>query len=1048
MQIKKFKTIVTSLLAVTLSAAAYAQSGPVMVTGCVKEGDANGEELTGVAVSVKGAIGGVITDIFGNYNIQAPADGILTFTYVGYTPQEVAIKGRTTIDVYMQPLSNDLDELVVIGYGVQRKSDITGSISSVDGKALNDVPVASALQALQGKAAGVNIIQNTGAPGSATTIKIRGTGTINDADPLYVVDGFIVDDITHINPSDIANVEVFKDAASSAVYGSRAANGVVAITTKSGAEGKTKITFDAYAGISNPWKKIDVMDIEDYALLYDYMNNSIRYSQDGQLFMTKNDQGAYEFSQAKYANLDTIRNNTCRNWWDAVTRTGVKQNYNIAVSGGTDKTKFMVSANYYKEDGIVKGSDYNRFNARMNLNHKLASWLEMNANMTFTQENKQAVPEGQSSILKQALYQSPLTFLKDIKGYWATSHPIAVLDRYHDKTRKNRFDMNLGLTATFLKYFTYQFKASYYIIPTDRNTFTEVNKLNEDFSMPTDLTSVYRQDEKTSKWEINNLLTFNWRDDNNNLTVLVGQTAEGYKYQWHQSTRKGTVSNDESQWYLSSAYTGDKTYGLESDWTAVGILGRINYSLYDRYLLQVNMRIDGSSKFSKSNRWGYFPSVSVGWRFNNEAFLRDLEWLNLGKLRVGYGILGNNRIDELARYTYLASQYNYPYGVGNHILQPGVIATVLGNPDIKWEKAKTFNAGVDFGFFNNRLSASVEYFNKRTDDMLLEVPTVLSAGLTSDPMTNAGSVRNYGWEFSATHRNAVGDWRYEVGFNLSWIKNKVISLGTGNEPIYGGYLSEGSILDYVTKTEVGRPIGSFYGYVVEGIFQSTDEVAKSAQYEQGKNKADQTTRAGDFKFKDLNGDGQITPEDRTYLGSPLPDFVFGVPMSAGWKNWDLNLFFQGQTGNKIFNVMEYYLNQPSTGNVYADFHTSHWSGQLTEERAFWPLNTTSMIPDADNSDAPRNYRASNFYVKDGSYLRLKELRLSYTLPRNLTSRWGIDNVILSATAYNLLTFTKYNGLDPEVGRVVGTEGNNLNMGIDHGNYPQARSFTFGIKVSL
>ena len=1040
----KYLRTAICIIASFFTFASYGQK--IDITGAVLD-SINKEPLIGVTVMEKGTTNGVSADFDGKFKIQAAPKATLIFSCVGYTSKEVKLSGQRNITILMQQASKTLDEFVVIGYGIQRKSDITGSISSISGKDVNDVPVASALQALQGKASGVNIIQNTGAPGSNTTIKIRGTGTVNDADPLYVVDGFIVDDINHINPNDIANIEIFKDAASSAVYGARAANGVVSITTKSGESGKTKITFDGYVGISNPWKKIDVMGVDDYALMQDYINGTSIYSSDGRLYYSKNDDNSYQFDNHKYFLVDTIRRNSPSNWWDAITRTGFKQQYNISVSGGNEKTKFMVSASYYDEKGIVNTSDYKRFNTRININQKLASWLNMTANLSYANEDRNIVPEGSNSVLKRALYQNPLIYTYDTRGYWSEDHPLAMIDRNHNKINRDRFDMNLNLSADITKYLVYQFKASYYLVPETTNKFTEVNNLETDFAM-TDLTTVYKMKTSTNKWEINNLLTFNWYNDIHNITVLAGQTAEGYKYGYQESTRKGTPSNAKDQWYLSSAFTGDKTYGLDREWTAVGVIGRINYNVLDRYLLQANIRADGSSKFSKNNRWGYFPSVSVGWKFSSEPFMQRASWMDLGKLRVGWGILGNNRIDELARYTYLTNQYNYPYGQGNHILQPGITATTLGNPDIKWEKTETFNVGLDFAFLRNSITFGIEYFNKHTTDMLLAVPTVSSAGLDTDPMTNAGAVRNYGIETSLSYKKQINKFGFEVGFNLSWIKNKVTSLGTGNEPIYGSYLSEGSIVDYVTKTAVGMPIGSFYGYVTDGIFNTYEEVKASAQYEPGKLDHEQTTRPGDFRFKDLNGDGKITAEDRTYLGSPLPDFVFGIPLQFSYGDFDLNIFFQGQTGNKIFNVMDYYLYNAAEGNVYADIRSKHWSGQLAENRAFFPLNTDAEVPDLDSSDSPRNFRSSDFFVKDGSYLRLKELRLSYNVPKKLISKWKIDNLSFSLTAYNLLTFTGYDGFDPEVGKVSGTESNNLSMGVDHGNYPQARSFTLGFKIGL
>ncbi len=1005
------------------------------------------EPVIGAAVIVKGSNVGTATDINGNFSINASKDAILVISGFGFDTVEVAINGRTHIDIELKASSEILDEVVVIGYGVQKKSDVTGSISSVSGKDLNNVPVASALQALQGKASGVNIIQNSGAPGGATTIKIRGTGTINDADPLYVVDGFIVDDITHINPNDIANIEILKDAASSAVYGARAANGVVAITTKGGEKGKVSVTFDGYVGFSNPWKEINVMNTEEYALMRDYVNGTSVYSADGRIYNTKNPDGSFIFDDHKKFLVDTIRANSPKKWWDAITRTGIKQQYNLAVSGGNDNTKYMVSGSYYNEKGIVKSSDYARFNVRMNLQQKLANWLDFIANLSYSNEDRDLIPDGSSSVLKRVLNQNPMVMTYNSVGYWTEDHPLAQIARFHRNVKRDRFDGNITLSANFLRFFNYQFKASYYVTPETTNQFAEVNSLETDFLM-TDLSTIYKYKTHTNKWEINNLLTFNWNNSIHSVTALAGQTAEGYSFSTQESTKKGTASNDPSQWYLSSGFTGDKNYGYDRKWTAVGFIGRVNYNLLDRYLLQANIRVDGSSKFSKNNRWGYFPSVSLGWKFSSESFLRDNTWLTLGKLRVGWGKLGNNRIDELARYTYLTSQLNYAYGQGTHILQPGSAALTLGNDNIKWEKTETYNVGLDLAFLNNKILFGVEYFNKRTTDMLLAVPTVPSVGLDVDPMTNAGAVKNYGVETQLTYRNSFGKFSFDVGFNFSWIKNKVTSLGTGNEPIYGSYLGEGSIQSDVTKTAVGRPIGSFYGYVTDGIFQSYDEVKASAQYEPGKMDSEQTTRPGDFRFKDLNGDGKITADDRTYLGSPLPDFVFGVPINLQYDGFSLSLFFQGQTGNKIFNVMDYYLYNAAEGNCYADLREKHWSGQISEPRAFYPLNTNNEVPDLDPNDAARNFRASDFLVKDGSYLRLKEVRFSYTFPQSKIAKLGLSSLTLSATAYNMLTFTKYDGFDPEVGKVTGSEGNNLSMGVDHGNYPQARSFSFGLKFGF
>jgi TonB-linked SusC/RagA family outer membrane protein len=1020
----------------------------ISVTGSVLD-SGNREPLIGVTVIEKGTGNGTATDFEGKFTLKTAPEATLTFSYLGYIAKEVNAGNGEEILVLMEEQARLLDELVVIGYGVQKKSDLTGSISSISGRDVNEVPVASVLQALQGKAAGVTVIQNTGAPGSATTIKVRGTGTVNDADPLYVVDGFIVDGIDHLNPNDIAHVEIFKDAASSSIYGARGANGIVAITTKNGEKGGTKITFDSYVGVSTPWKTIPVLDAGQYALVQDYINGTSLYSADGRLYYSK-DPATQElyFNDRKFNDMDTIRRGSPGNWWDAITQTGIKQQYNLAVSGGNEKNRYLVSGSYYDEKGIVNTSAYNRFNTRMNLNSELTKWLQLAANMSYAWEDRDNVPEGRNSVLKLALYQNPMAFTYNERGYWRESHPLAVLDRNHDNMQRHRLDVNLSLNAQIGKLLNYQFKISDYVIPETISQFAEVDKLDEDFVM-TDLSSVYKRRNLTNKWEMNNLLTFAWKNTTQDITVLAGQTLEGYQNSFQESTKKGTASNDSELWYLTGGYTGDKTYGYDREWTAVGFVGRLNYNLLDRYLFQANFRADASSVFSERNRWGYFPSLSFGWKFISESFMQNQRVISFGKLRVGWGQLGNNRIDEMARYTLLNTQYNYPFGVGNHILYPGITATSVGNPDIRWEKTETANIGLDLGFFGNSLNFSAEAFNRLTTDMLLRVPVPISAGQNDAPMVNAGSVRNRGIEFSFNYKNNINRFRYELGFNVSYIKNEVVSLGTGNEPVWGGWLDESNINDFVTKTDVGRPIGSFYGYVTDGIFNTEEEIRASAQYDYGKNDFEQTTRPGDFRFVDLNGDGQITAEDRTYLGSPMPDFTFGIPLSLGYGNFDLTVFLQGQTGNKVFNVTDYYLNNAASGyNLYADIREKQWSGQLRDDRAFLPLNLNGSVPDLRNSDLNRNFRASDFMLHDGSYIRLKEVKLSYNFDKKISSKLFVHDLSLYIGAYNLLTFTRYNGFDPEVGKLIGTEGNNINMGIDHGTYPQSRTVTIGLKATL
>lgn len=1001
------------------------------------------EPLPGVSVMIKDQFAtAVMTDIDGKFTIKAPKGAELVFSFIDYNPSTVKVTSDAPLTVDMTRKSLMLEEVVAIGYGVQKKSDITGAISSISSDDIERTPVSNPIQALQGRASGVQVMQNTGAPGAASTIKIRGTGTVNDSDPLYVVDGFIVDNIDHINPNDIASMEVLKDAASSSIYGARSANGVLLITTKSGEKNKLRVVFDTYVGFSNPWKKIDVMGVEDFALMRDYVEGHTNYSYLGQIYHTRDKQGNDVFDDGKYHRLDSIRNTSPSSWWDAVTRTGIKQSYNLNISGGGEKTQYMVSGSYYNEKGIVRTSDYERFTMRMNLNNHLTSWMTLRTNMLYTHDDKSRVPEGQNSVLKRSLHQSPLVSTYNVYGYWQENHPLAILDRYHNDDKNDRLDLNLSLDINLGKYFKYQFKFSNYTNFYNRYLFAEVAKLEENFVLPDDLTSVTRYSTRNNKLEMNNIVTFDWSKNKHSVSAVVGQTLEKYNLENVRAVKQGTPGNSENLRYLDAAYFGDWAEGGLREWNALGFLGRVNYSFDNRYLLQANFRADASSKFSKKDRWGYFPSASVGWRFSSEEFMRSLTALSFGKLRVGWGLLGNNRIDEYARYTIINNEFNYSYGLGNHTTQSGATATSLGNDHLKWEKTTSYNIGLDLGFFNNMLTATFEYYDKKTSDMLLRVPVSIAAGLNNAPMVNAGDVSNRGFEATINYNQRLRDFSWSVGFNLSYNKNKVTSLGLGDEPIYGGYLEEPSIQNYVTRTEVGMPIGYFYGYVTDGIFQTPEEVAHSAQN-------DGITQPGDFRFKDLNNDGKIDANDRTYLGSPHPDFVFGVPITVQYKNFSLSMFFQGQWGNKIFNVMEYYLNSAhGTGNVYADLRQNHWSGSYVADRQFWPANPNGTVPDLDTADRPFNYRASDFYVKNGSYVRLKDVRFTYTLPSKLAQKLYMQDALVYVSAYNLLTFTKYNGLDPEVGRNDGTESSNLYLGVDHGNYPQSRQFMVGLKLTF
>ena len=979
---KIFSRLLVLLLLSAINLSVAAQN--ITVTGTVVD-PAENEPLIGATIRAKGTSAGVATDIDGNYSISVPPKSTLIISSIGYETKEIAVDGRTHIDIQMTSTSAMLDEVVVIGYGVQRKSDITGSISSVSGKDVNDVPVSSALQALQGKASGVNIIQNSGAPGGATTIKIRGTGTVNDADPLYVVDGFIVDDINHINPNDIANIEIFKDAASSAVYGARAANGVVAITTKGGEKGKVSVTFDGYVGFSNPWKKIKVMDTENYAMMLDYINGTTLYSEEGRLYQTKQDDGSFKFDEHKKFLIDDVRNNAPANWWDAITQTGVKQQYNVAVSGGNDNTKFMVSGSYYNEKGIVKSSDYQRFNVRMNLQQKLTSWLDLIANLSYANEDRELIPEGQSSVLKRALYQNPMVKTLDDAGlYWREDHPLAQLERYHRSINRDRADMNLTLSANW-KWFNYQFKVSYYTTPETTSQFTEVGKLEEDFVM-TDLSTVYKYKTHTNKWEINNLLTFNWNNKVHSITALVGQTAEGYKYSFQESTKKGTASNDPSQWFLSSGFTGDKTYGLDRKWTAVGVIGRVNYNVLDRYLLQANIRMDGSSKFAKNNRWGTFWSVGGAWLINKESWF-DASWVQELKLKASIGSQGNDNIGDFL--------YTDRFNIINSNNSLGTSFKSKGTKDITWETNTNFNIGAEFQLWN-RVTGSIEYYRRKTSDMLFSFTVAPSLGYASY-MDNVGNMVNSGVEMDFNvNIFDTRNFTWDVNVNISTLKNRITMLDpdklitteyTADGKGYKGY-SNGSFF-------IGEDLSMFTWRLKE--YAGVNEKGESLFYKNVKDEAGNIT-GRETTTNHAQADYYITEESsipKVYGGFGTKLKVYGV---------DFGINFTYQIGGKQYDgTYAYFMSSPygTAGYNYHKDLLNSWT----------PENTNTNIPRFQMNDQYSGEMSTRF-LTNASFLNIQNINVGYTLPSKWTRKLAINSLRVYMSAENVFYWSKRKGFDP------------------------------------
>lgn len=1026
---------------------AYAQS---TVSGTVVDA-ATHEPLIGASVTVEGASAGTTTDLDGRFSLSAvPASGVLSISYVGYLRQNKEYKAGDDLTIMLSEDRQALDEVVVIGYGVQRKSDLTGSVASIDPDELNSVAATNVVAAMQGKVSGVEIVQNSGAPGASTSIRIRGMGTVNDSDPLYVVDGIMMDNIDHIPSEEIASLEVLKDAASAAIYGSRAANGVVLITTKSGdkSEKKLNITASFSGGFSQVANAPDIFSPYDFARFSDYVHNAPAYTQIG-------DDGAMSMTEAA---LGEIAEGT--DWWRAATRTGSTGKAALALSGGGKDLNYYVSANYSKTNGIVKRSGYERMSFSGKLNAALARCLKLGIQASYSRENRDVVSEGNRGVVKSAITYNPLMPVLDLDGGYTYLTPVENLRRLSYSKSIDKVTAQVKLDWTIIKPLTFSTRASYLMERSDVDRM-ERGRASEEV-IGTNSFVVKKNPITSNDFSWDNILTYvsDFHPDHD-LTVMAGQTMEVYNISKLASEGTGYGGYDDELNSLGFAAFGQSTNSSRTGYTALGLLGRVSYNYLRRYLLQVNFRADASSRFSKKNRWGYFPSVSAGWRLEQEPWLAGQTWLSMLKIRAGWGQLGNNRIPNLAWLSLMSyDKENYIYGVGTPTLKPGYALTSYGNPDIKWERTESTTVGLDFNMFGNRFTSSFEYFIKDTKDMLLEIPIVYSAGWCGIPWQNAGSVRNRGFEISAGWNDRIGDFGYGISGNLSHIKNEVTSLGRYGEPILGGDLKSPNNLGYVTRTVLGAPIGTYYGFMSAGIMQEADFDESGRPLVPVKSSAYAYT-PGDRKYVDINGDGVIDDNDRTVIGNPHPDFFYAFNVNLSWRDFSLSAFFQGVHGNDVFNVSKYFLysNVTYNGSWSSDYDFSNVASDYfsrvyrpagaSDYRSFYGPNTAGDVPAPStvSSRSTDNFAASDWYIEDGSYLRCKQIQLTYTFPQSIVRKLRLQSLRAYASVSNLFTITNYSGMDPEIGKTANDEANTA-IGIDQGTYPQARTYMFGVTLDF
>lgn len=990
----------------------HAQQQAKTVTGTVT--DVSGEPIIGANIRIKGTTTGTITDIDGNFSIEAEPQSVIEVSYIGYLTQETVINNQKSIRFLLKEDTKTLDEVVVIGYGVQKKADLTGSVANINTEKLNTQSNANIGQALQGKIAGVDIVSQGGAPGSGTRIMVRGIGTLNNASPLYIVDGMYMNSIDHINPNDIASIDVLKDASSAAIYGSRAANGVIIVTTKEGSntEGKPIIDLSVNLGISTASKFLDMLDAKGWAEVTTIARQAI---------------GKPALDMAT-----DLANKPDNDWQDIMFRPALMQNYNLSVKGGGKYSTYYTGLGYFNQDGIVKGTNYQRYNIQSKNDYKRGIFSAGTNLIISFSHDKPLHQELRGGMIGTILQSVPtLEKYDDTRegGYGGTygdvvniPHPLAIID----DNIMDRYNENVKIFANLYAQIELFKGLKYKLNLTPDFSFERYkNYLNKyDFGLATNsITQLTERQRRRRNILVENLLTFDRTFGEHKISALAGYTYQDSRFRHIQAYGEGLPQGLEE---IDAATTNRSNEG--NSWRSVltSILGRVFYSYQNKYLFTATIRRDGSSKFGKNNRYGYFPSFSLGWNVAEEKFIENVHWLDQLKLRGGYGVLGNQEIDNYQYSSTITTGINYPDGNGG--LLQGAFPKNFANPDIKWEETAMTNVGIDFMAFNNRLSLTADYYVKNTKDILLTVPIPISSGGANDPIRNAGKIRNNGFEFNLGWMDQPNpDISYGINLIGSFNKNKVIAMGSESGSIKGGSTNQNIT---TSETKAGYPIGGYWLISTAGYFNSQEEV--DAYAKDGK-KIQPAAEPGDIKFVDANNDGVINDDDRVFQGSPFPDFTFALNGNMRYKNFDLSIGLQGVLGNKIYNATRQTLEDVTKGSNFLASCLDYWT----------PENKNASHPRLTWDDPNRNTRAeSDRYLENGSYLRLRSVQLGYTFPQTWF-KGAIQHARVYINAENLFTITSYSGYSPDV------NADNANYrGFDNFIYPTNRTFMLGLNVTF
>lgn len=996
------KQLTPLLCILVFPAWAFSQSRPLK--GKVTDRE-NNTPLAGVSIQIKGKPGGASSDAEGNYSINVSSTDTITASFVGYIAFTTAVKDLQTLDIVLSPSGNTMADVVVVGYGTQKKGDLTGSLSSVNSKDIRSLPVTNAGDAIQGRAAGVQIL-SSGAPGSNATIRVRGTGTINNSDPLLVIDGVPTDvPLNTISPDDIASIEILKDASASAIYGSRGANGVVLISTKRGVSGKSSLEFKSFYGTQKATSMVDMLNASQFASMHNEM-------------MSANGQA----QNPAFANPPSLGNGT--NWLDLLFRSAPMQNYSMSYSGGGPKSTYYASGTVLDQQGIVINTNYKRYTIQFNHDSRPFDWLRFGNNLTMSHDIKKNgsydIRNTMAALPTQAVFNPDGTYAGPVgQPSWVgdVANPIGKARLNSNSTAGYNILGNVFAELTLFRDLKFKTTGGIQALFFDTRSWSP--KYNWQ-PIPQPNSYLFQQYNKSITWLWDNYFTYEKSINGHRITALAGTSAQTNRYDFMNGSVQKFASEATQQ--LNNGTTLPTIGGSGNEWALLSFIGRLNYAYKSKYLLTATVRRDGSSRFGDDNKYGTFPSASAAWRISEEDFFKDISFVNDLKLRVGYGITGNQNIGNYSFASVLQTvQYNF-----NGTPVNAIVPQAIPNPGVRWEKVEQANIGVDASFWNSRVNVTLDAYLKNTRDMLVPMSVPISTGYSDIvvPSINLGKVQNRGIELAVNTKNITGEFEWSTSFNVSYNQNKIVSLND-SVPLYTGSIGLNQNLSI--QHPGGYPINEFYGFVTAGVFQNQKEVNGWAVQVPGADPYNRTS-PGDIKFRDLNNDGKIDDNDRTFIGNPNPSFIFAMNNNFSYKGFDLSVFLQGIAGNDIYNANRIWQEGMAVAQNQTTAVLDRWTGE----------GTSTSMPRAVFNDPNKNTRVSDRFVEDGSYLRIKNVTLGYTLPRFIVQKAKMNSARVYISCQNLATFTKYTGFDPEV----------PSNGIDLNVYPVTRTISAGINISF